>query len=242
MRELFPVITCEHAGNRIPIAFAYLFQDAKGNINSHKGWDIGALFWAERLAKHLGTDLFSYEYTRLLIEVNRSEHSDQLYSKYSAELPDSTKKYLLETYYRPYRRKVRQHIEHLLDWDKNVLHVSVHSFSPIWDGKERAVEIGLLFDEEREEEAAFCQIWKERLNELHPDLKIRFNEPYLGKDDGFCTRLRGKFPVENYFGIELEVNQKFVVSDQEWISEILNSTLKLTIDDYQNSRSGGGTR
>ena len=47
------------------------------------------------------------------------------------------------------------------------------------------------------------------MKDQNPELKIRFNYPYLGKADGFTTYLRKIFP-ENYIGIELEVNQKFV--------------------------------
>ena len=57
-------------------------------------------------------------------------------------------------------------------------------------------------------EKGFCKQMKSEIKRLNPNLKTRYNYPYLGRADGFTTYLRKRFP-ENYLGIELEVNQKF---------------------------------
>jgi predicted N-formylglutamate amidohydrolase len=36
---------------------------------------------------------------------------------------------------------------------KPVLHLSIHSFTPIWSGVERKVDIGILFDPDNKSEA-----------------------------------------------------------------------------------------
>lgn len=227
-----PVITCEHASNQIPKSFEHLFTQAQDDLNSHKGWDDGAFFWSEIVSKGLKTDLYSYHWSRLLIDINRSEHSHELLSKYTEGLSGADKNYLITTYYRPYRRKIRNFMEHAAEWGHTLLHLAFHSFTPIWEGQERQVDIGLLFDEDRPDEVAFCEHWKRHLTEVAPGLIVKFNEPYLGKDDGFCTRMRTKISPQNYLGIELEVNQKFVASDKDFIGEILLNSLKLTLDDY----------
>lgn len=237
MSAVVPVVTCEHAGNRVPMAYQYLFDEAATDLSSHLGWDPGAHYWADRLAQALDTDLISYPYSRLLIEVNRSEDSVQLFSRYSAELSRSIKKYLITTYYRPYRRNVRETIARLLDEEKIVLHLSVHSFTPVFSGEVRAVEIGLLFDESRQQEVDFCNCWKKNILALNANLQVRMNEPYQGKDDGICTSLRSRFSAQNYLGIELEVSQKFVASGKKAIADLLIKSLTSTLHGYKNSRN-----
>ena len=89
----------------------------------------------------------------------------------------------------------------------------MHTFTPKLNEEIRNTDIGLLYDPTRSEEKEFSKKFKQNIKNHNPDLKIRFNYPYLGKADGFTTYLRKKFP-ENYLGIELEVNQKFVSQNQ----------------------------
>ncbi|NJW55731.1 N-formylglutamate amidohydrolase, partial [Salinimicrobium sp. CDJ15-91] len=90
-----------------------------------------------------------------------------------------------------------------------VLHISVHTFTPELEGEVRTADVGLLFDPAREEEADFCKRFQKSLFKQDKELQVKFNYPYLGIDDGFTTYLRQKFPKQ-YLGIELEVNQKFI--------------------------------
>ena len=45
-----------------------------------------------------------------------------------------------------------------------------------------------------------------------PDLSIRCNYPYKGNADGFTTYLRKQFSEKKYLGIELEINQKHIIT------------------------------
>jgi hypothetical protein len=44
-----------------------------------------------------------------------------------------------------------------------------------------------------------------------PQLKVHRNSPYRGATDGFTTALRRQFGVDEYIGVEVEVNQKHLV-------------------------------
>lgn len=202
------VLTCEHAGNQIPKEYLPLFTSATADLKSHLGWDPGALAITQNLAECFQLDYQSFEVSRLLIEVNRSLGNAQVFSKYSNKLSEEDKNRLIQTYYQPYRGKVMGKIQGLVDQGKKVVHLSVHTFTPVFDQVIREVEIGLLFDENRNSEKDFCEEWKETLQDyLHT---TRLNEPYKGSDDGFTTMLRTKFNDEMYLGLELEVSQKFV--------------------------------
>ncbi|MFD2552585.1 N-formylglutamate amidohydrolase [Bizionia sediminis] len=204
------LVTCEHGGNFIPAAYKYLFEGHEAILNTHRGWDIGALDVYHSLKP---AAVFSAHSTtsRLLVELNRSVHHIQLFSEYTQKLSQSEKQQLLQTYYTPYRSAVIRKIETLVSLQQTVLHVAVHSFTPVWNGVERPVDIGLLFDSRNATERQVCNFFKKELEKMVP-YRIRFNKPYLGKSDGFPTFLRKQFPG-NYIGIELEINQKFAANN-----------------------------
>ncbi len=210
------VITCEHAGNEIPKKFQFLFEGKEKILNSHRGYDLGAFDIFQHL-KSL-TDFSEFQtISRLLIEMNRSLWKADLFSEFSDILSLQEKRYLLETYYFPYREKMEHKIEELIQKKEKVFHLSVHSFTPKLNGEIRTVDIGLLYDPTRNQEKTVCKMMKTQLKRAFPNLKIRMNYPYLGTADGFTTTLRKKFP-ENYMGIELEINQKFSTDNQMDIS------------------------
>src|SRR5688572_25413972 len=205
------IITCEHAGNQVPESYSHIFADVKEVLHSHQGWDPGALEIARFLAAECSAPLFSCETTRLLIEPNRSLHSHQLYSEYSRKLYETDHNLILQQYYYPHRNGVEDVISKV---SKPALHLSIHSFTPVLHGHTRTVDIGILFDPDRSGESDFCKKLFDGLEQALPDLTIKFNEPYKGTDDGFTTYLRTKFDDQEYLGIEIEVNQKYLETEK----------------------------
>ncbi len=218
------IITCEHGGNRVPPEYASLFAGEEALLDSHRGWDPGALDMARYIAEACHAPLHDQQVTRLLVEMNRSLESDQLFSSFTEKLSVTEKQHLLDTYYFPYRRPVEETIQFMA---KPVLHVSMHTFTPVWQGVPRGVDVGILVDDQRDPEWAIGEKWKALLMNHLPDMSIRINEPYHGADDGFTTALRKKFPGHAYLGIEIEVNQKFINTPaQAFIQSTLAGTLR----------------
>ncbi len=204
------LVTCEHAGNEVPIAFQDLFKNEGEVLNSHRGWDPGAWLLAESLGEHFKVKTIPFFNTRLLIEPNRSIDHPELFSEFSNTLSNEQKDSLIKEHYKPYRENIELSIRQM----KNpVLHLSIHTFTPVFKGEIRMVDIGLLFDPERNNEKVFCEKWKKELAAFFPEWNIAFNEPYKGIDDGFTTYLRTQFSTEQYLGIELEWNQKWAVRE-----------------------------
>jgi len=204
--KLRTVITCEHAGNTVPQKYAHLFHGKEEILQSHRGWDPGAVHVATFLSKELSAPFYICETTRLLVEPNRSLHSDFLFSEFSLLLTDEQKNHLLQEYYHPHRTAVEQYIQQSSDV---ILHLSIHTFTPLWNEEERRVDLGLLFDPDRSNETKFCERYRARLEKSLSAMNIEFNEPYKGIDDGFTTYLRTQFDNDHYLGIEIEINQKF---------------------------------
>jgi predicted N-formylglutamate amidohydrolase len=214
------IITCEHAGNQVPELYNHIFSHIRDILESHRGYDPGALQIARFLATEYNSPLFICETTRLLIEPNRSLDNNQLYSEYSKKLVETDRDQILQQYYYPHRNGVE---ELILKLSKPVLHLSIHTFTPVLDGKERKVDLGLLFDPDRISELDFCRKLMDGLEQILPGLTIEFNEPYKGTDDGFTTYLRTKFDDQDYLGIEIEINQKFL-GTEKW--ELISVGLK----------------
>jgi predicted N-formylglutamate amidohydrolase len=221
------VITCEHATNRVPDDLAACFKPHRALLKTHRGYDIGALPIADHLAATLAAPLFVGEVSRLVVELNRSPDSASLFSVVTRDLAAAAKRAILDRYYTPWRAAVRDHIARALKGP--VLHLSVHSFTPVLDGKTRELEIGLLFDPRRAREKSFCERWRRAIN-ADPDaadLRVKMNLPYRGTSDGHTTALRREFPASRYAGIEVEVRNDLIASasGQRRVGAILARTL-----------------
>jgi len=199
------LITCEHAGREIPACIKNLVSIPSDILNSHRGFDPGALALAETLSKK--ADAFYYDTcSRLVIELNRSIGHADLFSKYSESLDFEIKNQLIDEIYLPYREKVENKIAQWIAKNYQVIHLSVHSFTPVLNGVVRETDIGLLYDPERFREKNTAALFKQVLAHICP-WRVRFNYPYLGKSDGLTTYLRKLFPEKYYLGLELETNQ-----------------------------------
>jgi predicted N-formylglutamate amidohydrolase len=205
------VLSCEHATHDVPKSFRGLFRGQAAVLRSHRGWDPGTLDLGRALEQQFNAPLLVTTVSRLLVEVNRSEHHPRLFSEFSRHLPDDKKRQLLQEYYWPHRQAVAAAVRQRLAGQTRVLHLSLHSFIGTWDGVSRAADIGLLYDPRRHREQAFCREWQQRLRTALPGRIIRRNYPYLGRADGLTTALRRQFS-ERYLGIELEINQDHMQS------------------------------
>jgi predicted N-formylglutamate amidohydrolase len=208
------LVTCEHGGNRIPPRYRKLFAPHQDLLNSHRGWDPGALAAARRLSKALGAPLIEHTVSRLLIDLNRSEHHRALFSQMTRALPVGERARILDDVYRPYRARVIAEIERAIHRGQRVVHVSLHSFVPVLDGERRRADLALLYDPSRRSERDFCQKWLAAMKRQLPELALRRNSPYRGNADGLTTALRRKCPANRYMGIEVEMNQRLMESGQ----------------------------
>ena len=206
------IVTCEHGGNKIPKKYLSLFRNKKKILNSHRGWDQGALVLANKIARDLSVPLFYSETSRLLIDLYRSLHHPGLFSEFSKPCDKAIKQEIINKIYLPYRSKVEDEIKNS-NSKSPTIHFSVHSFTPRLHGETRNADMGLLYDPARKPEKEFCDKLRHILKIEFPNLVIRCNYPYKGKADGFTACLRKQFSEKKYLGIEIEINQKHVKAD-----------------------------
>jgi len=220
------IITCEHAKNVVPELVKKQFQGKEELLQSHRGLDIGALALAHSIAKQFHAELIIGEVSRLVVDLNRSIGNRSLYYDTVKTLPKLVLDEILNTYYFPYRRSVSEKIAKMIKRGR-VLHLSIHSFTPVFDGIKREVDLGLLYDPKRELERLFCKKVKAEFHKRSNAL-CYMNKPYKGISDGFVTALRHEFRQRQYIGIEIEMNQKFALNesslyDKKFLEPLLKS-------------------
>jgi predicted N-formylglutamate amidohydrolase len=209
------LVTCEHGGNRVPIAYQDLFRKAGPALASHRGWDAGTVALARDLARDLGgmgpdesvTSPRIATVTRLLVDLNRSAHNPRVFSEWTRPLPLGERRLLLERYHTPHREAVASDVAALVSRGHHVIHLAVHSFTPVINGRMRQVDLALLYDPARLEERTLAATWVNVLRQRFPELRVGRNQPYRGASDGLTTWLRRRHGDRRYLGIEIEVSQ-----------------------------------
>ena len=218
-REIL-ILTCEHASNKLPAAFRNAVPT--GVLKTHRAYDIGALAVFRKLVKFAKPEFHCEgKFSRLFVDLNRTITNKSAFSDYYKllEVRDKATAAKMKAQATAYWMEYRENIEKFVA--KNIgslrqaqrpeaaiVHLGIHSFTPVLNGKKRNTDIGILYDPNRPAERKLAQIIKAEINRLHPEMKVRFNYPYKGTSDGLTTTLRKKFGPQ-YAGLEIEINQKF---------------------------------
>lgn len=229
------VLSCEHASNAVPDAYGQLFRNHRGLLPTHRGYDPGSLLLAEHLAAAFQAPLTRGEVTRLLVDLNRSRDNPTLFAPFVMKhTTEAEREAILARYYTPYWKQVQGHIESGIARGCRVVHLSLHSFTPVLKGSKRKTHVGLLFDPKRPGELALCTAWQRHLQTALPRLVIAHNDPYRGDVDGLTTACRRIYPPELYIGIEIEVVQRIARRDDatyQRVRQAITSTLQSCLDD-----------
>lgn len=219
------IVTCEHAGNTVPASYKKQFLAHSALLKTHRGFDIGAYFIAKQISERLRVPFVHCDTTRLLVDPNRSTHSKSLFF---LPLSQEEKQAVLARYYFPYRWKVQDIIERY----PKVLHLSIHSFTPVFQKKEgvekRNCDMALLYDPKRCEEKKVCKEMQKELR-CRSAFTVRLNYPYRGISDGLTTHFRKLYGKESYLGIEVEINQKHLLHDNLEIASILETAIRQSV-------------
>lgn len=204
------ILSCEHAVNTIPEAYQFLFTTNPAVLETHRAIDFGAFEIAKYFEQTFNCPLISANVSRLIIDCNRSLTHPNCFSSFTKKLPTEEKQYLIETYYKPYRQQVEALINTKIAEGIQIIHLSIHSFTPKFNNLERNTDIGLLYDPSRLGEKKLASEWRQEILEKNKGYRVRMNYPYRGISDGFITSLRKKHDEKHYLGFEVESNQALV--------------------------------
>lgn len=229
----FLLLTCEHGGNAIPRRWARHFRGLSARLATHEGLDIGAAAVARRLASELDAPLLLATTSRLLVDLNRSIGNDALFSSVTKALPLEERRAILEEHYLPHRAAVDQAVALAVQKRLTVVHVGVHSFTPVLRGRVRTADVGLLYDPRRPAERGFAGRWHAALVAKGGEaLRVRRNYPYRGAADGLTTALRRRYEPASYVGLELEMNQGLLSTPAgiSKMSRLIGSSLRAVLE------------
>ncbi len=176
------LLTCEHASARLPQPWAWPEADAWIQ-GTHWAIDLGARELTLDLSRALDAPAVLARFSRLLIDPNRPLDSATLirdeaegralHLNRGIEPADRARR--IDDYYRPYHQRIDQALRERAQ----AALLSVHTFTPVYDGAARSMEIGVLFER--------CPELGERFAaQLRAGgWSTAVNEPYSGAD-GFA--------------------------------------------------------
>ena len=216
------MLTCEHASNHVPATFKkFVPADV---LETHRAYDIGARAVFRKLVKFAKPEFYCEgKFSRLFVDLNRTITNKVVFSEYygtqnsRVQAAVAKMKAQARAYWREYRENVEKFVSKNIRSlrqaqrpEAAIVHLGIHSFTPVLNGKVRNTDIGILYDPARPLERAYANVIKAEIKRLYPKMKARFNYPYKGTSDGLTTTLRKKFGPR-YVGIEIEINQKFFI-------------------------------
>lgn len=185
------VLVCEHAANRIPAALDRLGLDDEV-LDSHVGWDIGALGVARILAATLDATLVHQRFSRLIYDCNRPPGATDAMPAVSEAyeiaanraLDEGARAARIEAIYRPFEAAIARVIAARFAREIKPMLVTIHSFTRVYNGMRRDLDLGILHDAD----ARLAERLLAGAARL-ADCKVGRNEPY-GPRDGVTHTLR----------------------------------------------------
>ena len=190
-RALF---VCDHASNRMPAALGTLGL-AGDRLQEHIAWDIGAAAVADILSRRFDAPLVKSGYSRLAIDCNRSPSDATSIAEVSDGVPIPGNRNLdpqaaaarAGEILRPYHAE----IERLLDGERDPpfrAFVSVHSFTPVFEGRSRPWQVSALWNRDGRLALPFMAALAAR-----GDVTVGDNQPYSARNNfGYTVHRHGE--------------------------------------------------
>ncbi len=205
------VLICEHASPFIPDHLRHLGLAAKDRL-SHAAWDPGALEVAKHLSKRLDAQLVAGAVSRLVYDCNRPPDAPDAMPTQSELIPvpgnigldAAAKSARVTTYYEPFHAAVRT----ALQTTRTPIIVTVHSFTPVFHGKSRRVEIGVLHDADTRLADALLTAAG------NGPFSIQRNQPY-GPEDGVTHTLKEHGLAGGHLNVMIEVRSDLIATPDQ---------------------------
>lgn len=205
------VLVCEHACNFVPDEFSALGLD-EAALNSHIAWDPGALAVAEILSSAFDAPLIAPTVSRLIYDCNRPAQAksavpikSEVYDiPGNVGLSDEDRLKRSERFYQPYRTALVQAIEGALAAGRSPAIVTIHSFTPIYKGEPRDLDLGILHDTDARLADKLLTLIKDE-----GELAARRNDPY-GPADGVTYTLAEHAVPRGLLNVMIEIRNDLI--------------------------------
>jgi len=202
---------------------------AEADRYSHAAWDIGAEALARDLSQRLDAPLIVARVSRLVYDLNRPPTAPDAMPAQSGEVTVPGNRDLSQAerdaraaeVYEPFHDALSK----LLDgFDRPPAFVTIHSFTPVWNGEARGTEIGLLHDED-------ARLANAMLDHADPGLMTELNAPYSARD-GVTHTLRRHAIARGLDNVMIEVRNDLLGTEaaRQRIAQVVERMLRAALD------------
>jgi predicted N-formylglutamate amidohydrolase len=203
------VFTCEHATNELPE-----WQPEPADLPllaDHWGWDIGAADLARALAGLTGSCAVLSRFSRLVCDPNRDPAEPSFVVEeilgrrlvWNRGVDAAERRRRERRYFDPYHAAIDRTLHARRALGTEVRLCAVHSFTPVYLGQARPMEVGVLFD-------AFDEhAWRVEGALAAEGFAAALNAPYSGQD-GLIYSARRHGRAHGLVYLELEVRQDLI--------------------------------
>ena len=186
------LFVCDHASSALPEDYGRLGLEPE-LFATHIASDIGAAVVTRGLANAFGAVAILARWSRLLIDLNRGVDDPTLVMKLSdgSIIPGNARAdarevaLRIDRFHVPYHGAIAREIGTMRASAVTPLIVSVHSFTPVWKGRRRRWEIGILWDRD-------ARVARPMMRHLErAGFVVGDNEPYSGELENDCLYRHG---------------------------------------------------
>ncbi|MCY1127414.1 N-formylglutamate amidohydrolase [Frigidibacter sp. RF13] len=233
------LIVCEHASNHFPEEFGTLGL-SEADRRAHIAWDSGALGIARGLSARLNATLVRATVSRLIYDLNRPPDATGAMPTKSeifdipgnASVDDAERLRRTQAIYLPFHARLHAEIAARIAAGRPPVIVTIHSFTPVYFGKARAVEFGVIHDAD----PALALATVEAARAL-TDLRVELNEPYSAADQVTHT-LRLQATPYGLRNVMLEIRNDLIATPgaEEAMADKLVPVLRRAMGELQRGR------
>ena len=208
------VFTCEHATNILP-EWATESDDLP-LLEDHWGWDVGAADLTRALIELTRSCGVLSRFSRLVCDPNREAWQESFVVEqveghrlsFNRGVDTAERRRRQERYFDPYHDAIDHTIRARKAVGAPVRLCSIHSFTPVYLGRARPMEVGVLFDAHDEHARCFEGALAER------GFETALNAPYSGRDGLIYSALRHGAAHDIVY-LELEVRQDLIETTEK---------------------------
>ncbi|HXC27047.1 MAG TPA: N-formylglutamate amidohydrolase [Stellaceae bacterium] len=205
------LLAADHAGRLIPRTLGALGLD-ETERSRHIAWDIGIAAVTEELAARLDATAVLQTYSRLVIDCNRAPGHPTSIPPVSETTPIPGNENLSgedraarrHAIFGPYHAALTRLLDAREAAGRRTILVAMHSFTPVFKGVARAVEVGVLYHHETPLSRLMLDLLR-----AEGDLVVGANEPYAITDDSdYTVPVHGEGRALPH--VEIEIRQDLI--------------------------------
>jgi predicted N-formylglutamate amidohydrolase len=205
------LLTADHAGRAIPRRLGMLGLP-HSELVRHIAWDIGIAGVTERLSEALDATAVLQSYSRLVIDCNRQPGLDSsipVLSEMTAipgneGLAPADREARRQEIFLPYHERIAALLDEPRAAGRRAVLIAMHSFTPVFKGVARAVEVGILYNRD----ARLAQVMLDLLRR-EGNLSVGDNQPYaVGDLSDYTVPVHGE--RRGLPHVEIEIRQDLI--------------------------------